>query len=74
MKTKLYCATYESRNFDFEGVGETVNSAKATLLRVLVVHCRRTGAHLAEFYHDDDVNVREIAAGYGFIDREQVLQ
>ena len=72
--THLFLAQFESRNFLFEGVGVTANSAKAALLRVLVIHCERTGASLADFYSNDDVHVRELAAGQLFIDRERVTE
>jgi hypothetical protein len=71
-KQSVHLAKFESRNFVFEGCGATEAEARDALSGALRAHCRRTGARLAEFFYPDDVQVRELTVGAGFIDGDEI--
>jgi hypothetical protein len=68
----LFVAQFESSNFEFEGFGTSDKAARKSLLRVLRTHCKQRGAKLKEFYYPDEVFVREVRTGDGFIDKEKI--
>lgn len=67
-KRSLWLARFESRNFEFEGCGESESGARAALDRALRAHCRARAARLADFFFPDDVQVRELISGQALID------
>lgn len=69
----MFIAEYESRNFTFEGAGDTEYEARFMLMKALRFHCKQRGAVLKEFYFPDDVEVRKIEPGVGFIDKQEVV-
>lgn len=71
--SKLFSARYESANFKFEGVGESYEDAVRALERAIRHHCRNTGAAKDAFYVREDVYVRELVAGDGWVDDFQVV-
>ena len=69
---RLFSARYESANFSFEGVGETSRDAVQALERAIHHHCRNTGARREDFYNRDEVYVRELVEGDGWVDDFQI--
>jgi hypothetical protein len=70
----MWLAQFESSNFLFEGAGESPAMAKHTLLEVLRLHCKRTKAKLKDFYYPEEVHLRELQPGFGFIDGQECLE
>ena len=76
----LYIAQYESVSFWFEGVGFSEQQARVILTQTIQAHCRDTGAHAVDFYNIEDVQIRKIEPGSGYLDhctelvREKVVR
>lgn len=70
----MFIAQFQSSNFLFEGVGGSEHEARSVLRRVLRQHCKNTGARLDEFFVSDEIYVRELNEGYGFIDGGRVCE
>jgi len=70
--TTLIQARYDSRNFTFEGFGETEIEARKALLEGLNRHAKEYRTTDPTWYNSEDFQIRVIRLGSAYRDRELV--
>jgi hypothetical protein len=63
----FYVATVDTRNFTFTAYGETKLAAMTALEKVFELHIKRTGAYITWCELLEDVFVKRVAFGKGYV-------